>query len=96
MKKYSAFEAPIDDFKGSAADLISEWKAENPLVYIIDFEVPDGTDERTVTLIARGLMWEDGWTESGTISTVVEDLTDDGWIDDEMDKVSESFNPPVC
>ena len=41
-------------------------------------------------------MWEDGWTESGTISTVVEDLTDDGWIDDEMDKVSESFNPPVC
>ena len=94
--RYSVFVAPIDDFDGSVADLISEWKAENPLVYIIDFEVPHGTDERTVTLIARGLMWEDGWTEQGTVSTVVEDLTDYDQTNDEMDKRSESMNPPVC
>ena len=73
--KYSAFVAPIDDFEGSADDLISEWQAENPSGWIIDFEVPEGTDARTVILIGRGLMWEDQWTEQGTISTIVEDLT---------------------
>jgi hypothetical protein len=95
MKKYSAFVAPLDDI-GEVCDLVSEWQAENPSVYIIDFEVPHGTDERTVTLIARGLMWEDGWTEQGTVSTVVEDLTDYDQTNDEMDKLSELINPPVC
>ena len=93
--KYSAFVASRDDI-GEVCDLVSEWQAENPSVYIIDFEVPHGTDERTVTLIARGLMWEDGWTEQGTVSTVVEDLTDYDQTNDEMDKLSESMNPPVC
>ena len=73
--KYSAFVAPIDDFDGSSDDLVSEWQAENPSVWIIDFEVPEGTDARTVILIGRGLMWEHQWTEQGTISTIVEDLT---------------------
>ena len=94
MKRYSVFVAPLDDFDGSVEDLVSEWKAENPLVYIIDFEVPHGTDERTITLIARGLMWEDEWTQSGTISTVVEDLTDYSKASDVH--CSQTFNPPVC
>ena len=76
MKKYSAFVASLDDI-GEVCDLVSEWQAENPSVYIIDFEVPEGTDARTVILIGRGLMWEDGWTEQGTVSTIVEDLTPD-------------------
>ena len=32
-------------------------------------------------LIAQGLLWNDGWTEGGTKSYIVEDLTQDVEID---------------
>ena len=75
MKRYTAFIALTDNFNGTAEELVDEWQKEHPHVYHIDFEVPDETSNRLITLIARGLFWEDQWTMDGTISTVVEDLT---------------------
>tara|TARA_Y100000592_G_scaffold98127_1_gene170417 strand:+ start:731 stop:1066 length:336 start_codon:yes stop_codon:yes gene_type:complete len=75
MERYTAFIASTDDFRGTADELVSEWQDEHPAVYHIDFEVPKGTSSRLITLIARGLFWEDQWTSDGTISTVVKDLT---------------------
>jgi len=77
FKKYTVFVALLDDFDGSADDLVSEWQAENPNVYIIDFELPEDADARTVVLVGRGLLWEAQWTEQGTVSTIVEDLSPD-------------------
>mgnify|MGYP000011235486 FL=1 len=75
MKKFSCFVADRDNFPGPAHELIRAWQNEHQAVHIIDFSVPKGTDDRTVSLIAKGLMWEDGWTEDGTKHHVVEDLT---------------------
>jgi hypothetical protein len=75
MRRYTAFIAPTDDFHGSADDLVDAWQNEHPAVYHIDFEVPVDTSERFVTLIARGLFWEDQWSMDDTVSTVVEDIT---------------------
>ena len=75
MKRYTAFIAPCDDFHGSAEDLVEAWSNDHPAVYHVDFDVPDGTSDRLVALIARGLFWEDQWTMDDTVSTVVEDLT---------------------
>lgn len=75
MKRYTAFIAPTDDFRGEKDDLVNEWKNEHPHVYHIDFEVPNGTPDRIVSLIAGGLFWEDCWSPATTIWTVVEDLT---------------------
>ena len=77
MKRYTAFIAPCDDFHGTAEDLTDAWLNNHPAVYHVDFDVPDGTSDRLVALIARGLFWEDQWTMDDTVSTVVEDLTPD-------------------
>ena len=75
MKRYTAFIAPMDDFHGTAEDLVEAWQNDHPCVYHVDFEVPVGTSDRIVALVARGLFWEDQWTMDDTVSTVVEDLT---------------------
>jgi len=75
MKRYTAFIAPTDDFHGEKEDLVDAWLDEHPHVYHIDFEVPVGTPDRIVSLIAGGLFWEDCWSPASTIYTVVEDLT---------------------
>jgi hypothetical protein len=59
---------------------VKAWQDEHQAVYIIDFDVPDGLEDRLVRLIAQGLLWNDGWTEDGTKSHIVEDLTTtEGW-----------------
>ena len=73
--RYTAFIATRDDFHGSPEDLAEAWQNDHPAVYHHDFDVPDGTPDRIVALIARGLFWEDQWTKDDTVSTVVEDLT---------------------
>jgi hypothetical protein len=75
MKRYTAFIAAMDDFHGTAEDLVEAWQNDHPSVYHVDFEVPLGTSDRLVALIARGLFWEDQWSADDTVSTVVEDLT---------------------
>jgi hypothetical protein len=80
MKKYSCFVADKDNFPGQPNELVKAWQDEHQAVYIIDFDVPDGLEDRLVRLIAQGLMWNDGWTEAGTKSHIVEDLTTtEGW-----------------
>ena len=74
MKRYSAFIAQTDDFRGEREDLVEAWQNEHPHVYHVHFEVPDGTPERMVSLIAGGLLWEDLWSPATTIHTVVEDI----------------------
>ena len=74
-KRYTAFIAQTDDYRGTKEGLVEAWQNEHPHVYHIDFEVPEGTPDRMVALIAGGLLWEDYWSPSGTIHTVVEDLT---------------------
>jgi len=74
MKRYTLLVASIDDFKGTAEDLALSWQDEDPHVYSIDFDAPDNVSARTVTLIGRGLMWEDQWTSQGTVSTIIEDV----------------------
>jgi hypothetical protein len=75
MKKYSCFVADKDNFPGMPHELLAAWQDDNMAVYIIDFDVPDGLEDRLVRLIAQGLLWDDGWTECGTKSYIVEDLT---------------------
>ena len=88
MKKFSCFVAVRDNFPGPAHELIEAWQNEHQAVYIIDFTVPPGADDRTVSLIAKGLMWEDGWTEDGTKHHVVEDLTVEKSVFGENDDVA--------
>ena len=75
MKKYSCFVADKDNFPGMPHELLAAWQDEHQAVYIIDFDVPDGLEDRLVRLIAQGLLWNDGWTEAGTKSHIVQDLT---------------------
>ena len=75
MKRYTAFIAPTDDFHGTAEDLVEAWQNDHPAVYHNDFEVPDGTSDRLVSLLARGLFWEDQWSMDDTVFNVVEDLS---------------------
>ena len=75
MKRYTALIAPTDDYHGTGEELAEAWQNDHPAVYHIDFEVPDGTSNRLIVLIARGLFWEDQWTMGATVSTVIEDLT---------------------
>ena len=75
MKRYTAFIASKDDYRGTKEGLVEAWLEEHPHVYHIDFEVPEGTSNRIVTLIAAGLFWEDCWSPASTITTVVEDLS---------------------
>ena len=80
MKKYSCFVADKANFPGQPHELVKAWQDEHQAVYIIDFDVPDGLEDRLVRLIAQGLLWNDGWTEDGTKSHIVEDLTTtEGW-----------------
>ena len=81
MKKYSCFVADKDNFPGQPHELVAAWQDHHQAVYIIDFDVPDGLEDRLVRLIAQGLLWNDGWTEGGTKSYIVEDLTQDVEID---------------
>jgi len=82
MKKYSCFVAEVDNFPGQPHELLAAWQNEHQAVYIVDFDVPDGLEDRLVRLIAQGLLWNDGWTEAGTKSYIVEDLTPtEGWPD---------------
>ena len=73
--KYTALIADADSGLSGCDVLKTEWLNGNPAVYNYDFEVPDGTSDELVVLIARGLFWQADWTMSGTCSTVVEDLT---------------------
>ena len=75
MKRYTAFIAPTDDYRGTKEGLVEAWQNEHPHVYHIDFQVPEGTPDRMVSLIAGGLFWEDCWSPASTVFTVVEDLT---------------------
>ena len=75
MKRYSAFIAQTDNYHGTKAGLVEAWQNEHPHVYHIDFQVPEGTPDRMVSLIAGGLFWEDCWSPASTVFTVVEDLT---------------------
>ena len=80
LKKYSCFVAEADNFPGQPRELMAAWQDNHQAVYIIDFDVPDGLEDRLVRLIAQGLLWNDGWTEGGTKSYIVEDLTEtEGW-----------------
>ncbi len=81
MKKYSCFVADKANFPGQPHELMTAWQDNHQAVYIIDFDVPDGLEDRLVRLIAQGLLWNDGWTEDGTKSYIVEDLTQDVDID---------------
>ena len=75
MKRYTAFIAPTDDYRGTKEGLVEAWQNEHPHVYHIHFQVPDGTTDRMVSLIAGGLFWEDCWSPANTVFTVTEDLT---------------------
>jgi len=81
MKKYSCFVAEADNFPGQPHELVAAWQDNHQAVYIVDFDVPAGLEDRLVRLIAQGLLWNDGWTEGGTKSYIVEDLTQDVEID---------------
>lgn len=74
MKRYSAFIAQTDNYHGTKEGLVEAWQNEHPHVYHIHFQVPDGTSDRMVSLIAAGLFWEDYWSPANTISTVTEDV----------------------
>lgn len=74
MKRYSAFIAQTDNYHGTKEGLVEAWQNEHPHVYHIHFQVPDGTSDRMVSLIAGGLFWEDCWSPANTISTVTEDV----------------------
>ena len=74
MKRYSAFIAQTDNYHGTKEGLVEAWQNEHPHVYHIHFQVPDGTTDRMVSLIAGGLFWEDCWSPANTISTVTEDV----------------------
>ena len=74
MKRYSAFIAQTDNYHGTKEGLVEAWQNEHPHVYHIHFQVPDGTTDRMVSLIAGGLFWEDCWSPTNTIFTVTEDV----------------------
>ena len=74
MKRYSAFIAQTDNYHGTKEGLVEAWQNEHPHVYHIHFQVPDGTTDRMVSLIAGGLFWEDCWSPANTIFTVTEDV----------------------
>ena len=103
MKHYAAFIAPIDDYDGTAEDLPTEWQNANEAVHIYDFSVPEGFSNEMVVLIARGIFWEADWSREGTVSTVVEDITDVDELEDDapgyeevndlLEAATEAMNP---
>ena len=96
MKKYSCFVADKANFPGQPHELVKAWQDEHQAVYIIDFDVPDGLEDRLVRLIAQGLLWNDGWTEAGTKSYIVEDLTPtEGWPDSTAMMKDVKFGEPL-
>ncbi len=77
MKQFAAFIAEMRDVDCGAEQLPELWKQGHPGVHIHEFEVPKGTDSDTIVLVARGLFFQSGWAMQDTLSTVVEDMTDD-------------------
>jgi hypothetical protein len=74
MKRYTALIAQTEDFLGTTEDLAEAWTNDHPAVYHVDFDVPDGTSDRLISLIAHGLFWEDQWSDDDTVHTIVEDM----------------------
>jgi len=76
IKRYSVLIGDVDNFHGGCDELPEAYLNRDPAVHCIDFQVPAGLPADLVTLIARGLMWDSDWTAQGTVSTVLEDLTE--------------------
>jgi hypothetical protein len=94
MRHYAAFIASTDNYTGTAEDLPSQWQNDNEAVHIYDFEVPPSATNEVILLIARGIFWEAGWAQDGTVHTVVEDITDVNEKDEvNLDHLSEALNP---
>jgi hypothetical protein len=76
--RFSAFVAATEDFDGSAEDLHEAWQDEHPAVYHVHFDVPEeACTHRLVELIAKGLLWEDCWSPSDVVWTVMPDVMPD-------------------
>ena len=80
---YIALISSMDDFglaQGEDEDVVDvmlyayiekeDWVSAHP------FDVPAGTDEELVTLVARGLFWENDWSMDDSVSCVVRDNSD--------------------
>ncbi len=99
MRNFATLVADMDNFNGSADDLPSEYNAGNPQVHCYDFSVSPGTEANQIVLMGRGLLFENDWSMAGTVSTIVEDLTQqegrDAYeeITSHMDSVTQGMNP---
>ena len=93
MRNFATLVADMDNFNGTADDLPSEYNAGNPQVHCYDFSVSPGTDASQIVLMGRGLLFENDWSMAGTVSTIVEDLTQQEG-HDVYDKAT-SHKPPV-
>jgi len=94
MKNYIALICTIEDFgwtndeNSVEEELLEAHLEEKPWIYSYDIEVPEDTSEEHITLIARGIFWENDWSMNGTVSTVIaytdaeENTTDD---DEDLD-----------
>lgn len=74
MNEYAFVIGSMDDY-----DSLEELRAAAdpdavppPFVSIFRFQVPDGLDEETITMIGRGYAFSNGWGEDHTFSFVME------------------------
>ena len=99
MRNFVTLGADRENYDGRAEDLPRENNPGNPHVHCYDFSVSPGAEASQIVLMGRGLLFENDWSLSGTVSTIVEDLTpakDHDAYDaatDHMDAVTHDMNP---
>jgi hypothetical protein len=83
MKQFIGLIGSTDDFglgleEGMEVSdvMIDAFLEKEPWLVSYRFEVPDGLDELAIARIARGIFWENNWTQDDTVSVVMEDHGD--------------------